>query len=246
MGPHHDGGSALDAMLERLEERLPRGRPPSLSARLARLADRPRTRRWSRRLKRKAGFSLPLPSRNAARTCYAVPNNDAFAGVRVNLVGREPSGRIRAGAEYESFVAALSEELLALVDGETGEPAFARVLRSRDFYEGPGLDALPDLMPEWRRATPIGSLASPWAGRIEAPYRGVRTGDHTAEGLLLAAGPGVVPGESAEPVPVVDVAPTLCALLGVAWAGVDGRPVEAIAGAARAAAAGALGRQPVG
>src|SRR5262245_21715274 len=104
MGPHHDGGLAFDALLEPLEASLPRGRSPSLRGRVALALDGRRTRRWSRSLRKRVGVGLPIPPRRTGRSCFAVPNNDAWAAVRVNVVGREPSGRIREGGELDAFL----------------------------------------------------------------------------------------------------------------------------------------------
>ena len=48
--------------------------------------------------------------------------------------------------------------------------------------------------------------------------------------MLLAEGPGVVPGVTARPVAIEDLAPTLARLVGVTLTGVDGRPIPEICG----------------
>jgi predicted AlkP superfamily phosphohydrolase/phosphomutase len=228
MGPHHDGTPALDEMLERLEPALPAGHPPGLRGRFARLVDRRRTRRWSRRFQRRFGRALPIPSRHAARLCFAVPNNEAWAGIRVNVAGREPAGRVEAGAALEAFVAALGSRLAEVRDGTTGAPVFDRVHATRDLYPGADTSHLPDVVARWRRGRPITSLVHPLAGRVESRYRGVRTGDHREEGLVIALGPGLRPGPVPDAVRVEDLGPTLGAWLGVPLPGVDGRPVPSL------------------
>lgn len=225
MGPHYDGTHCLDEALERLEPSLPGGKPPSVRGRLARWIDRPTTRRWSHRLRRKVGFGLPLPARAAGRTCFLVPNNEAWAGIRVNLVGREPQGRIRPGAEYDAYLSALEAALREVRNGETQGPAFGAILRTRDLYPLPHAAALPDLVAEWRRDAPFPSLTSPRIGRVEGKVRGTRTGDHRSDGLAVAVGPGLASG-AIEPVRIEDLAPTMLSWLGIDWPGVDGRPVR--------------------
>jgi predicted AlkP superfamily phosphohydrolase/phosphomutase len=225
MGPHYDGVACLDEALERLEPSLPQGRPPSFAGRLARFLDRDATRGWSRRLRRKIGRGLPLPPRAAGRTCFLVPNNDAWAGVRVNLVGREPHGRIRPGAEEAAFLSALEDGLREMRNGETGGPVFGRMIRTADAHPGPHAAPMPDLMAEWLRDAPILSLASPRIGRGEGRAHGFRSGDHKEDGLAIVVGPGIAPGVLGRPVPIECLAPTLLARLGVDWPGVDGRPV---------------------
>ncbi len=231
MGPHYDGSACLDEALERLERFLPRGRGPSLYGRWARLVDRRRTRRWSRRLRRKLGWGLPLPARAAGRTCFVVPNNEAWAGVRVNLVGREPHGRIRPGPELDAFLEALASGLAALCNGATGAPVFDRIVRTDTVHPLPHAAPMPDLMAQWSRAAPIPSLVSEQIGTVAAPDRSLRTGDHRPDGLAIAIGPGIAPGPLDAPVAVEDLAPTLLAWVGVDWPGVDGRPVAAWRGA---------------
>jgi predicted AlkP superfamily phosphohydrolase/phosphomutase len=227
MGPHHDGSTCLDEALERLEPSLPQGRRPSLYGRWARWVDRRATRGWSKRLRRKLGRGLPLPTRAAGRTCFMVPNNDAWAGVRVNVVGREPHGRIAPGAELDAFLTALEAGLAEFRSGATGRPVFDEIVRTETIHPTPHAAPLPDLMARWSRVAPIPSLTSPWIGTVEGRYRGLRTGDHRDDGLAIVVGPGIAPGPLPHAVPVEDLAPTLLAWAGVAWPGVDGRPVAA-------------------
>jgi predicted AlkP superfamily phosphohydrolase/phosphomutase len=228
MGPHHDGTAALDEMLERLEPHLPPGRPVSLKGRLARVVDRPRTRRWSRKVLCRFGRPLPIPSGRAARLSFLVPNNEAWAGIRVNVVGREPTGRVPAGSALDAFLAALCERLAEVRNAATGEPVFDRIERTRDLYAGPREGALPDVVARWRRDQPIEALLHPQAGRTEGRFKGFRTGDHREEGLVLTTGPGVRAGLASEPVRVEDLGPTLCSWLGVPVPDVDGRPSPAL------------------
>ena len=55
-------------------------------------------------------------------------------------------------------------------------------------------------------------------GKIEIPYftrRTHRTGDHTVESRLWAAGPGISPGRQLPDANVLDIAPTVLKLLDV-------------------------------
>lgn len=225
MGRHYDGVNAFDAALERLEPFLPAGRRPSLQGRLGLLLDRPRTRRWSRSLRKRFGRGLPLPPRAAGRTSFMVPNNDAWAGVRVNLVGREPHGRIRPGAEYDAYLRELTALLGELRNGVTGGPIFGSIVRTDTVHPLPHAAPLPDLLAEWRRDAPIPSITSPRIGVVEGRYKGMRTGDHRSDGLAIVVGPGIPHRPLGRTVPTEDLAPTLLAWAGVPWPGVDGRPV---------------------
>ena len=227
MGPHYDGGAALDALLERLERLLPRGRRPRLVGRLGRWLDTPTTRRWRKSLRKRTGFAPRVPSRNGGRTCFTVPNNDAWAGIRVNVVGREPHGRIRPGAELDAYVEALVARLGEVRHGDTGEPVFERILRTDAVHRGPETAAFPDVVAEWRRTRPIPALTHPAAGTVRHPYHKIRSGDHRDYGMAIAAGPGIGAGPLDASVRIEDLGPTLCAWLGVDVPGVDGRPIDA-------------------
>ncbi len=90
-------------------------------------------------------------------------------------------------------------------------------------------DDFPDILVEWNTDTDITSLASPKIGDVRGANPEPRTGDHRANGLLIACGPGLVPGEASTAIPVVDIAPTIAAALGVDLDDVDGRPIPEIA-----------------
>ena len=56
-----------------------------------------------------------------------------------------------------------------------------------------------------------------------------RSGDHTVESRLWAIGPGIAPGTRVEGGNVLDLAPTVLALLGVpAPDGLDGKPFAGV------------------
>jgi predicted AlkP superfamily phosphohydrolase/phosphomutase len=104
------------------------------------------------------------------------------------------------------------------------------IIRTQDIYAGDALDALPDLLLEWNKASPITSVRSPKIGVVEGMYRGPRTGDHRPSGFVFVRGPSVEPGPVRHPVAVTDLAPTIAAHLGVTLPDVDGRPVDELLG----------------
>jgi predicted AlkP superfamily phosphohydrolase/phosphomutase len=164
-----------------------------------------------------------------ARRCFPVLNNDVYGAIRLNLIGREPHGRLRPGEEADAFCRELGRDLCALVRADDGTPVVKRVLRTADLYRGECLDGLPDLLVEWDRSAPISAVESPLTGRIEGRFGGSRTGDHREAGLWIAAGPAVAPGRQTEPVSVMDFAPTVGQLLGVPLPDLDGQPIPALA-----------------
>jgi len=156
---------------------------------------------------------------------FVVPNNTVCAGIRINLAGREPRGVVEPGADFERVCDQLATDLLDIVKVESGEPLVLDVSRASDHYERLEPDAFPDLLVEWDRRSPTHTVYSPKVGIVHEPYEHWRTGDHFPGGLLLATGPGIAPGAASQAVPVTDIAPTICAQLGVELPDVDGRPI---------------------
>jgi len=231
MGPHYEATYLLDTILKKLEA------PPQVKS-------YPRTTRllewgWAR-LPRAVRDAL-RPASNKAKTVvdprtrglssrkyFKVPNNDVFGGIRINLKGREPGGRVAPGEEYARVCRQLTEDLMAFTNLETGEPLALRVVDTDIVYRGPHRDHLPDLMVEWNRSAPISSIHSPKTGRIDGEYRGVRTGDHKSDGFVFVTGPGIKAGPIAAPVSGMDIGPTLAEWLGVTLPDTDGRSLVSL------------------
>jgi predicted AlkP superfamily phosphohydrolase/phosphomutase len=225
MGPHYDGNFLLDEILLRIEAaNRPFGRVRRVGPELRRVA-----RRAVRGGRRRLGLS---PARRApfdgARPFFQIPNNDVYGGIRINQIGREPSGRVAPGRDFDRACDLIAEGLATWTNLETGEPLVRAVLRTADLYQGPGTAAMPDLLVEWNRDRPIRSIAAPGCGRIDGEWTGARSGDHRSGGMLFARGLGGEPGSKHEPVRVVDLAPTICAALGTPLIETDGRPLAAL------------------
>jgi predicted AlkP superfamily phosphohydrolase/phosphomutase len=172
--------------------------------------------------------------------CFVHPNGLAVGGIRLNIAGREPAGLLQPGVETDTFVTWLSDALREIVDERTGKPLVSRVVRTASLYAGEHLDILPDLLVEWSDAAPTGStgiangigahvrVTSPRIGVVEGVNEYARTGEHRPGGWIVAAGPGIASGRLDADADLVDVAPTITAMLGVELAGCDGRPIERI------------------
>jgi predicted AlkP superfamily phosphohydrolase/phosphomutase len=229
MGPHYDGNHLLEEVLYRWDVG-----PRRVQLRQVVHPIRAPLGRLKRRL---LGQLLPTSNRLgepshrnphfARRRCWAVPNYSVCGAIRINLVGREPHGRIRPGRECAALVEELRADLLRLVDPDSGAPLVRDVYRVTDHYAGESLDELPDLIVEWRREREIGAAYSERTGVVRLAYDGQRTGDHTPRGCFAITGPGVQPGRLAATIDSVDLAPTMAAWLGVALNDVDGRPLSA-------------------
>src|SRR5205085_304268 len=112
---------------------------------------------------------------DGSRRWFPLETFPTHAGLRLNVVGREPNGRIRP-EEVDAVVARLEAELQLLRRTDTGGPVVERLIRTKDHYDRVDESGMPDLLVEWVRDTPITSVTSPTIGTISRPWRETRTG----------------------------------------------------------------------
>ena len=163
------------------------------------------------------------------------PRTQAFFGFHsdlwLNLEGREPHGPVtpdQAGA----LVDEIAGSLLDLRDPRTDAPVFAAVHRRDEVYSGPAAHLAPDaILDSWSAGYRVSPRREASGEIVGPPHRleGVDeswSSDHRPLGILVAAGPNVVEGESSE-LSLYDVGPTALALLdeGIPR-GLDGRVAE--------------------
>ncbi len=146
-------------------------------------------------------------------------------GIFVNLAGREPEG-IVSPRDYEALRDEIIERLGDVRDPHSGQRIIFRAQRREEVYSGPYLEYAPDVViTEFDERYHFHFFPySHYTRAFNPPGRA--TGNHAYEGILLGAGPDLRTG----PMPqarIVDVMPTLCALLGLEIpAEVDGRVLE--------------------
>lgn len=202
-------------------------------------AVRDRVHRWTDA----RAWPRPLPPETREGQCFVVDNGLVVGGIRLNLAGREPQGRLDPAAA-PAFCRQLTRDLLEVVEAESGRPIVKRVLHTDDLYRGAYRQHLPDLLVEWSDARRLGSatvgtgrgatvrLTSGRIGALEGINRYCRSGDHRRGGLFVAAGPGLDPGRLPEVVSIMDFAPTFARLLGVELPAAAGRPIPRLLGRA--------------
>ena len=151
-----------------------------------------------------------------------------FAGpLYVNLKGREPQGIVAPGGEYEALLAQVTADLRALRDPASGEPLIGPIYRRQELYQGERADEAPDLvfLPRDMRDGTFGLMAF-GSNRWLTPAAD-RTGTHRMEGVLFLTGPGIRQGVHLGESSILDIAPTVLALLGVPIpATMDGQVLE--------------------
>ena len=139
---------------------------------------------------------------------------DSF--IRLNVAGREPGGIVEDGPMRIALLEEIKAAFLALRDGDTGEPATLSVSTVHDLYGDRPDPNLPDLFVRWIEGRPLRSVEHPTAGRIDIPAGSfTRVSDHSRHGFCCIAGPGIEARGRQDPIDLLDVAPTLCRLLGV-------------------------------
>ena len=229
MCSNYGGNHLLDAVLRRLEG-TPAPRSLDWLARSKQAAKRRLPRQLRQRWRRKVQGVEEAASRadRASRRYFAIPHNDLAGAVRVNLAGREAHGRVEPGRQYDALFAQLRADLLDVRNLDTGRPAVADVLRVDRICQGARLADMPDFFVIWNREAPIDRVGSPKIGAIEFAHRGNRTGDHTPDSVFFAVGPHVARGQIGQ-VSLLDFAPTLAALHGVALTDTDGRVIPGLA-----------------
>ena len=167
-----------------------RGRAVSLMAAAKRRAPAPVKRLYYKSLPQSATQRLArptmMPAYDWARTrAFALPT-DQHGWVRVNLAGREASGRVPA-AEYELVCAEVEGSLRALATRD-GRPVVRDVLRTAGGVGEALRSRLPDLVIHWDDAAFDAPLRLKGA-RLEARPAGLKfTGQHAPEGFCVARG----------------------------------------------------------
>jgi predicted AlkP superfamily phosphohydrolase/phosphomutase len=180
-----------------------------------------------------------LVGRLEARTRYGMidwegtrayfDENPYFPVLRINLKGRQPRGVVTPGAEYEAVRDRLIRQLEAWRHPETGAPIVEKAYRREEVYAGPCLEQAADIIPKWalhdgysyafRKSCNFPRLA--WIeqvdpGRMEhARFFAGKSGTHRDDGIFLAQGPAVREGATVDGARIIDLAPTILALLDV-------------------------------
>lgn len=136
--------------------------------------------------------------------------------------------------DYERVREAIAASLTALRNPKTGQPVVTRVFRREEVYNGPFLDRAPDLIFEQGPGVHTsGRVGHPDVFSTPEKWRA----DNVVEGLFLAWGPDFAARGRVNGVRIVDLAPTILHLMGVAVPeDVDGRVlVECLAPESEAA-----------
>lgn len=232
MGPNYTGIHLLDEILLRLEQPHTTFKGQEVNSTLNALKKFKFLRQIKKQILKPIGYRLgkgkqPIADKSN-RKCFQVPSSEAYGGIRINLVGREPQGQIQPGQEYEAFCEALSQDLSELVNFNTGEPLIKNIFRSTELYKGQSPNGNPDLLVEWNRNAPISSVHSLKVGKIDKVYWDSRTGDHKSGGVFWVLGPTIKPMQVEQSTSLLDFCPTIASLLEIYIPSVDGKLISGV------------------
>jgi predicted AlkP superfamily phosphohydrolase/phosphomutase len=170
---------------------------------------------------------LPTPWRDSLMSRWTTANVDwsctrAFClptdlegCIRLNVIGREPQGIVRPGAEYDAVCRELTASLEQLTNPQTGCPAVRQVIRTAAVLPGERGDYLPDLIVLWSEEAEIRAVHAPALGLVEGPSPDARSGTHRPPGFVIARGPSIQAGSILKDGHIVDFAPTILAEFGL-------------------------------
>jgi predicted AlkP superfamily phosphohydrolase/phosphomutase len=130
----------------------------------------------------------------------------------LNLRGRDPEGVVESGEQAQHLLTEIKERLRHISDPSTGRPVQVRLYHKEKVYSGPFIREAPDLVVTMddHRTEVMAELGFENLFNLNP----VRSGTHTAEGILIAKGPGIPAGRQLG-AGLMDVAPTVLHLSGV-------------------------------
>ena len=253
MGPNYSGAHLMPELLHRMglfhaptvgrsSGAEPAGKPrQSLAGTVRNLIPLGVRQSITRCLPRKLKYKLSMKWVNAdidwtRSRAFCIPNNNE-GYFRVNLEGREPLGNVAPGERYREVVERLRGELQGLVNPLNGCGCAAGVHVIDEVFPGSERQHLPDVVISWDfDARVLDRVQGPTAGLVQgkAGYDtpAYYTGNHRPNAFVAATGPRVVSNSLTNEGHIVDIAPTVLALLGVeAPAPFEGKAWPQVAGA---------------
>lgn len=158
-------------------------------------------------------------------TAYSMGN---VGPIYINLAGREPQGCVPP-EKYEETLAWIAEKLRAIVDPSTGRSLVTEVLFGKHIYRGDYAHHGPDITIFMRDMRVCAYGNTEFAShRWLTPANG-RSGWHRMDGIFVAAGPDIDKVGGFAGASIMDVYPTILALLGAPIpAGLDGKALTDI------------------
>jgi hypothetical protein len=134
--------------------------------------------------------------------------------IRINMKGREPSGIVCPGTEFENLKREITCVLKDLRDPKTGENVVERIYTKEEIYYGSSLASMPDLILLPKNGYMTFEEHEFGSHNVFTKAETV-TGCHRLNGILLMKGPQLNKGKALEAANIMDLAPTVLYLLGL-------------------------------
>ena len=161
------------------------------------------------------------------RRFWRIPTDLTDTPIRLNVIGREPYGKVAPGADYDTLCNVLRDEFLALVEPGTGRHLVREVVITTVDQPGGAPSDFADVSVVWDRTLELTAATSGSIGEVRVDPVPSRPGEHRDGGFVAAAGPGIRPGVLATAASVVDFAPTVAGLIGSRFDGA-GRAIPGV------------------
>ena len=130
----------------------------------------------------------------------------------MNMAGREPNG-IVTEADYETRRQEVIDALRTLAD-ENGRSLITKIILHEDVYHGPYAKYGPDIQLIIDDYNMIAFPMFATDGNIITQQIRGDSGCHRREGIFIACAPGIKQGETLSAANILDLAPTIMAMLG--------------------------------
>ena len=151
---------------------------------------------------------------------FVYPMQFPSAGIVINVKGRQPSGVVKPGNEYEELRSNIIEQLLDVVDPQTNGKVVKSAFRREDIYHGEHVKNAPDVV----------FLTNEGYEAFQDPNRELEnlfnpvdedtldrfSGLHRMEGIFFAYGRQFCENMRADNLNIIDVLPTILYSMGVA------------------------------
>ena len=178
----------------------------------------------SRSLELAKKFSLSLDDIDWDETLvYSYGNYGQFF---LNIEGREPRGKLDP-ADGPRLLQELKTKVASLKDPKTGRILFDIIYSKDEIYSGPCFDAAPDIVFFDSTMTYRAHRLFEFGSRRMISPDPIYSGSHRMDGVLIAAGRGMVQTPHFEGASLIDLPPTILHLMGVGVpSGMDGKALK--------------------
>ena len=143
---------------------------------------------------------------------YAASNTEQ--GIYINLEGREPSGIVKPGKDWDEERNLVINRLRDIRNPQTNERLVSRIYKREDIYSGPYVNNAPDIIFFLKEGEYLADV-QPMNYLFEKTSWKTGTGTHRMEGIFVGYGKDIKAGLRIGDAEIIDLAPTILNLMGV-------------------------------